>query len=246
MCWDNGLNRTDPLQSWRCGVDTIGADVCVFRRLRTLDNCLKSGPVRVGFHPRRRHLVNGSYQFCLFSENFTIPRPVAELWELQNGSIVNVQWDIARDFHPHAFSSQATKGDDGRRLGIRVFATVRGVKHDHWIIRGTAAAVKVANTLYDLLTGKIVGKDYKWCESRKYIFQNPKHYLIQEKSLQILSEITEKRIIVGLPYSNPEFIWDDRMRIPESKPTEMVVQRDVWGRSRDKPLGILLTLTTPT
>lgn len=62
--WQRGLlNRSDPLQTQRPRLETISRDLCVYRRLRTLDNCLKSGPIRVAFIPRQRHLVNRTYQF---------------------------------------------------------------------------------------------------------------------------------------------------------------------------------------
>jgi hypothetical protein len=99
--WDWGLNRSDPLQTWRSGVETIGNDVGTFRRLRTLDNCLKSGPMRVGFHPRKNLTTHGSYMITLFDENFVIPKHIAEYWRLQSGSVVNVQWQVLDDIHPH-------------------------------------------------------------------------------------------------------------------------------------------------
>ncbi|KFY21993.1 hypothetical protein V491_02913 [Pseudogymnoascus sp. VKM F-3775] len=163
--WDHGLNRSDPLQTWRSGVDTIGNDASSYRRLRTLDNCLKSGPMRVGFHPRRKSITNGSYQFTLFDENFTIPKTVAELWELRSGSVVNVQWDVSTDFHRHPFAPMAKETDVGRRIGIRVFQTTH------------CADVEV-----------------------------------------------EKRVRVGLPYNNRDFVWDDRSRKPETRPAELKAQ----------------------
>ena len=88
--WEYGLNRSDPLRSLPTGPESIGNDVTTYRRLRTLDNCLNSGPMRVGFHPRRKHTRNGSYQFCLFSENFTLPRDVAVSWKLRSQAEINV------------------------------------------------------------------------------------------------------------------------------------------------------------
>jgi hypothetical protein len=43
---------------------------------------------------------------------------VVKLWKLQHGSIINVQWQIASEFHLHAFALRATIADDGRRVGI--------------------------------------------------------------------------------------------------------------------------------
>lgn len=176
VAWDHGLNRSDPLQTWRSGVDSIGSDSSSYRRLPTLDNCLKSGPMRVGFHPRRKSITNGSYQFTLFDENFTIPKAISEHWGLRSGSVVNVQWDVSVDFHQHPFALMAKETDDGRRIGIRVFQPTQQGSHEHWIVRNTKEAVAIANTLHDFLTGQIVGKPYKWDVSRKYIFQDSKHY----------------------------------------------------------------------
>jgi hypothetical protein len=111
--WNYGLNRSDPPWTFRTGYKTLGRDLTLFRRLRTLYNCLNSGPVRVKIH-------RTCYQFSLFEEEFTIPIKIAQKWGLQHNSEVNVEWDIANGTHPHAFAPLATKTDDGRRIGIRV------------------------------------------------------------------------------------------------------------------------------
>ena len=54
--WEHGLNRSDPLRSLPTGSKSIGNDVTTYRRLRTLDDCLNSGPIYVGFHPGRKHV----------------------------------------------------------------------------------------------------------------------------------------------------------------------------------------------
>ena len=59
--WECGFNRSDPLRSLPTGPKSIGNDATTYWRLRTLDNCLKSGPIRLGFHSRRKHAINGSY-----------------------------------------------------------------------------------------------------------------------------------------------------------------------------------------
>jgi hypothetical protein len=205
--WEYGLNRSDPLQSMRFGLTTIGNDITTYRRLRTLNNCLKSGPVHVGFHPRRRSSKNGSYQFSLFDESFAIPRDIADTWGLDNHSEVNVQWEIVNDTHPQAFAPMAKNTDDGRRVGIRVFKTIGGVVRNHWVVRQTPGAVTIANTLHDFLTGQIVGKDYIWNNTRKYIFQKSKHYA-NRATKNVNSSLAQKvrRKRVGIPYYNEEFI----------------------------------------
>ena len=92
--WEYSLNRSDPLRSLLTGSKSIGNDVTTYRRLRTLDNCLNSGPFHVGFHPRRKHARNGSYQFSLFNESFTIPKDVAVSWKLESQAEINVQWQL--------------------------------------------------------------------------------------------------------------------------------------------------------
>ena len=83
-----------------------------------MNNCLKSGPVHVGFHPRKRSSKNGT----LFDKSFAIPRDLADAWGLDNHSEVNVQWEIVNDIHPQAFAPMAKNTDDGRQVGVRVFA----------------------------------------------------------------------------------------------------------------------------
>ena len=65
--WEYGLDRSDPPRSLPTGPESMGNDVTIYWRLRTLDSCLNSGPMRVGFYLRRRDAGNGSYQFCLFN-----------------------------------------------------------------------------------------------------------------------------------------------------------------------------------
>ena len=220
--WDCGLNRSDPLQIWRSGDETIGNDSSSNRRLRRLENCLKSGPVYVHYHYKGPSTA-GSYEFWIFSETFIIPKDVAECWGLQNGSMVNVQWQISDDTHPHAFAPMAKPTDDGRRVGIRVFKTIRQIPYEHWIVRNKPKAVPLANTLYDFLTGQIVGKDYKWNDSRKYIFQESKYW--QNKNDKGIDDAAadevQRRVRTGLPYYN-NFIWGDRTRKLETKPAGMV------------------------
>ena len=216
--WKWGLNRSDPLRTSAVGNEALGNDVTTYRRLRTLENCLNSGPMRVGFHPRRKHASNGSYQFCLFNENFTIPKNVAVSWKLEDQDEVNVQWQCCLDRHPHAFAPMAQENDDGKRVGVRAFKTMEGVEHSHWIVRKSPEAVLLANTLYDLLNGQILEKDYKWTESRRYIFQNVERGDFEN----IEGDRRAKGARVGLPYCNEDFIWDDGLRQPETKPSTQV------------------------
>jgi len=221
------FTKSDPLQIWRSGDEAIGNDSSSYRRLRTLENCLKSGPVHVRCYPRTRSTKNGSYQFWLFSEGFRIPKDVAECWGLQNGSVVNIQWQILDDTHLHAFAPMAKQTDDGRRVGIRVFKTIKQIPYEHWIVRNKPEAVLLANTLYDFLTGQIVGKDYKWNDSRRYIFQESKYW--QNKKDKDIDDAdadeVQRRGRIGLLYYN-DFIWGDRTRKLETKPAGMV-SRDI-------------------
>jgi hypothetical protein len=120
----------------------------------------------------------------------------------------------------------ARKTDDGRRVGIRVFKTVGQIPCEHWIVRNTVQAVAIANTLHDFLTGQIVGKDYKWKSSRKYIFQRSEHYTNRKYITvdRVDTDDVERRIRIGLPYYNRNFMWDDRTRKPETKPAELMLQ----------------------
>lgn len=214
--WEYDLNRSDPLRSLPIGPESIGNDLTTYRRLRTLDNCLNSGPMRVGFHPRRKHARNNSYQFCLFNENFTIPKDVAVSWKLGSQAEINVQWQCCLDRHPHAFAPMAQENDDEKRVGIRAFTIIDEVEHEHWMVRSTSEAVLLANTLHDFLNGQIVGKDYKWTESRRYIFQEVE----REDHEDTEGERIGVRARVGIPYHNEDFIWDDGQRQPETKPAD--------------------------
>ena len=213
--WEYGLNRSDPLRSLPTGPATIGNDATTYRRLRTLENCLNGGPIRVGFHSRRGHTSNGSYQFCLFNENFTIPKDVALSWKLGKESEINVQWQCTLDRHPHAFAPLAEEDDVGKGVGIKAFKLVDGVVHEHWIVRKSREAVLLANTLYDFLNDQIVGKEYEWTESRRYIFQENEKEVHKDTG----SERTGRRKHVGIPYFNEDFKWNDGLRQPETKPT---------------------------
>lgn len=230
--WQRGLNRSDPLQTWRPGFESIGQDICTYRRLGTLDNCLKSGPTRIA-----QSLCRGTYHFTLFHETFRIPVHIAELWKLERGSVINVQWQITSDFHPHAFALLATKADDGRRVGIRLFTTIQNTSYEYWLTRPSVEAIKLANTLHDFLTGQIVGKDYHWDESRKYIFQDPKHS-VRDGDDGIRAETVIKAVRIGLPYQNLDFIWNDPTRAPETLPTKLMLQRNI-RRKVNVLLGIL-------
>ena len=210
-----GLNRSDPLRSLPTGPATIGNDVTTYRRLQTLENCLNGGPIQVGFHSRRRHNSNGSYQFCLFNENSTIPKNVALSWKLGKESEINVQWQRTLDRHPHAFAPLAEDDDVGKGVGIKALKLVDGVVHEHWIVRKSRDAVLLANTLYDFLNDQIVGKEYEWTESRRYIFQDNEREVHEDTG----SKRTGRRKHVGIPYFHEDFKWDDGLRQPETKPT---------------------------
>ena len=216
--WNNGLNRSDPLKIWPSGPTSIGNDLCTFRRLRRLDNCLNSGPMKV-WYCKEKDKQSGSYQFCLFNENFTIPSKIAQSWNLAHQSIVNVQWDAKPERHQKPFAPEAGDEDLGKGVGIRVFKMINGSNHEHWLQRRSKYAVKLANTLHDFLHGLIVGKDYKWEPSRRYIFQitNDRHDTEQA------TPSTMDRRPIHIPYPN-HFVWDDGNRKPESKPLEE--QRD--------------------
>jgi hypothetical protein len=152
-------------------------------------------------------LCRGTYHFYLFHETFRIPKHIAELWKLQRGSVINVQWQITSDFHPHAFAPWATEAD-GRRVGIRIFTTIQNTIYEHWLTRKSVEAIELANTLHDFLTGQIVGKDYQWDKSRKYIFQDPKHS-VRDTNDRTCTESVIKAVRIGLPCQDPYFMVNE-------------------------------------
>lgn len=221
------------------GQATIGNDVTTYRRLQTLNKCLRSGPMRVGFHARRRSTVNGSYQFCLFNENFTIPSQTAKEWRLGKNPIVNVQWDITSDTHPHVFAPMTQQTDDGRRAGIQLFKTIGNHYHRVWIVRNKPEAVPLANTLYDLFTLQIVGRPYVWKPSRRYIFQE------RDDTVNPEAKEIERKERMGLAYNNAEFLWGDRKREPETKPEELLAKRGKLKEVLASPESALEAETEP-
>ncbi len=84
------------------------------------------------------------------------------------------------------------------------------------MVRNTCEAVLLANTLHDFLNGQIVGTDYKWTESRRYIFQEVE----REDHEDTEGERTGGRARIGIPYHNEDFIWDDGHRQPVTKPAD--------------------------
>jgi hypothetical protein len=163
------------------------------------------------------------YQFWLFSKGFRIPKDVAKCWGLQNGSVVNVQCQISGNTYPQAFAPMAEQTDDGRRVGIRVFKMIRQIPYEHWIAQNKPEAVPLANTLYGFFIGQIVGKDYKWNNSRRYIFQENKDW--QNKKDKDIDDAdadeVQRRVRISLPCYNNS-MWGDRTRKLETKPAEMV------------------------
>ena len=141
---------------------------------------------------------------------------MAVSWKLGSQAEINVQRQCCLDRHPHVFAPMAQENDDGKRVGIRAFTIIDEVEHEHWMVRSTSEAVLLANTLHDFLNGQIVGKDYKWTESRRYIFQEVK----REDHEDTEGERIGARARVGIPYHNEDFIWDDGQRQPETKPAD--------------------------
>ena len=102
----------------------VGQDVTTWRRLRTIDNCLRSGPITVTSVMKK----DGTYQdlFALFHQSFHIPYKLAEAWKLRESPVVNVQWDITKGTHPEQWARSGTLADERRCLGIRIFKEMGG------------------------------------------------------------------------------------------------------------------------
>lgn len=80
--WSNGLNRSAPLGA--SSSPQIGTDATTYRRLRTLDNCLRSGPVRV-------NVRKWNCRFYLFGQRFGIPVSISRAWDLENDRVIYVK-----------------------------------------------------------------------------------------------------------------------------------------------------------
>ena len=110
-----------------------------------LDDCLNSGPICVGTYLRRKHARNGSYQFYLFNEFFTIPKDVAVSWKLRSQAEIHVQWQCCLGRYLYVFAPMAQENDDGKRDGIRALTIIDEVEHERWMVRSTSEAELLAN-----------------------------------------------------------------------------------------------------
>lgn len=224
MCsvnWEHGLNRTDPLALGGGAGPQIGQDCVRFRRSKVLDNAKRSGPVAVSV---RRH----QFYFFFFNVKITIPAQTGDKWALKHGSQISVNWDISDTMHPHKFAVTATLHDDASRVGIKVNKI--GEENGIWLTRKDKSAVPLANTLYDLFTDKIVGHQYDWIPSRKYIFREPRELPV---AVPETTQQMKKRKRVGLKYDDSDFIWGDPDRLPETVPEWVRAERRLVIPSSD-------------
>ena len=96
---------------------------------------------------------------------FVIPSKIVKVWGLDGGEVLNIEWSISDDPHPHKYARTAEATDDGSRVGIHVCFG----KKSFWLqrTRGNEQAIKIANTLYDLMTEEVVGNAaYEWDTTR--------------------------------------------------------------------------------
>lgn len=119
ILYEGVLNRSNPFGTG--SGQSFGNDQTTFRRLKILDNCLRSGPfnVHVQFHEDGQP---NSYSFYLFKLVFTIPVATGRLWRLEKDPVINVEWIVSTlESHPQGFASKASPGSTGEKLEIRVF-----------------------------------------------------------------------------------------------------------------------------
>jgi hypothetical protein len=219
-----GLNRSSPLE------DSlhmqIGDDAATFRRLRTLQRCLRSGPFKVYCPPPSSEMT--THQIQLWRQKFVIPLPLVRAWDLRNDPVVNVEWIISENGkHPFAWARNAVESDDGSRLAIRVFKIIDGQERESYLSATTRTldAVPAANTLVDLFSGLIVGQDYDWDmhPDRKYIFSNPRP--ASQPGQNSVTRPASSR--VPFEVEDPEFIWGSSSRMPETVPQWIDRQREL-------------------
>jgi hypothetical protein len=219
--WNTGLNGSSPLGPLGdYGNPQVGQDITTWSRLRTIDNCLRPGPITVTSVMKK----DGTHQylFALFHQSFHIPYKLAEAWKLRESPVVNVQWDITKGTHPEQWARSGTLADERRCLGIRIFKEIGGKQVESWLKpRRSDKQVCVVNTIIDLLTDKIVGHDYTWKPTHEYIFTEMEEYLADraEAGARTSGDRT-KRKRAGMEFDESEFMWNDGERKPETKPEQ--------------------------
>ena len=119
------------------------------------------------------------------------------------------------------FAPRAQDTEDGKGVGIRIFKTVDGVEKEHWIQRDLDTAIPLANTLYDSLRGKIIGKEYEWSPSRKYLFAIRGPDADTNESLEDELPLDDRPIKSKFELPSVPCLWDDDTRRPETKPADL-------------------------
>lgn len=203
--WATGLDRSDPLAG--AASMQLGSDSVTHKRLKRLNEALS-------LEPEILSVRNHQFFFLLFHVKFTIPKAVGDEWKLTDGSNIAVKWDISDGMHPHRFALAAAATDDASRVGIRV-SEVGGKGGTVWLTRKEKSAVLLANTLHDLFTEQIVGKQYEWKADRRYIFREPRER--SEKPGEPAKSFKKKKR-TRLAFDDSEYIWGDPERPPETVP----------------------------
>ncbi|KAI9871796.1 MAG: hypothetical protein M1830_002448 [Pleopsidium flavum] len=149
VMWGRGVNRGDPLATG--DIEALRKEHLAFQRERTTLNALAGGPVRINMREQiTGRCTKTNFFFSVFTLKFTVPVAIARKWGLKEAPEVNVRYDVtAAGRHPNAFCPKCADHDDGRRLGISVTKDVNGSVKQFWLVRNTAPAVFIVNSLFN-------------------------------------------------------------------------------------------------
>ncbi|KAI9698406.1 MAG: hypothetical protein M1836_003986 [Candelina mexicana] len=124
VLWKRGVNRSDPLST--DDHVALAREVNKGKWDRALALALEGGERKVW-----RNESNCS--FGIVGMHVTIPKPLANDWNLVHGDTIRVHYGISEGRHEHPFVPDCSETDDGRRLGIRISKTVQGVEKSEWL-----------------------------------------------------------------------------------------------------------------
>lgn len=152
-CSYGALNRSEPICE---GSNPQFGDIkALFSRVSKLKAVQQNEPMPV---------YEGRRQSCLciavFKIHLSIPADICQEWNLRDNfetkTPLATTWSLScADTQRWATRSQPS--DDGYNLGVMISKIINGTLHTHWLHDVGSLAPKMANTLFDFISGRIVG-----------------------------------------------------------------------------------------